>query len=426
MVLVLMVVMAAAGKRNTLATEWRQFRGPTGQGHSDATGVPTRWSPTSGIGWQVEVPGKGWSSPVVSKGRIYLTTAKPVGEETIASAKKFSLRVETPYELQVHCLDAGSGQTLWQTSVGEVPARVSIHPKNSHASGTPIVDGDRIYVHFGIYATAALDLDGNVIWKRAIQFKPVHGCGGSPVLYKDRLIFHCDGGDQAFVIALDAATGEQRWRRERSVDAKRKFSFATPLVIETETGPTLVSPASDAVYGYDPRTGNEKWFVRYPEKWSIVPRPVFAGGLILVCTGYEGNPELLAIRPGGSGDVSESHVAWRTSRFVPYNPSPVVVDDRVFNVSDDGIASCLDLSNGELIWKQRLGGNYSASPFVAEGKIYFLSEEGECTVIRASDQFEEIASNAIEERTLASMVPVEKGVLLRTATKLYHIDGESL
>ncbi|WP_436717067.1 PQQ-binding-like beta-propeller repeat protein [Roseiconus lacunae] len=404
------------------AEDWQQFRGPTGQGTTSLIGMPTQWDVTKETAWTFDDPGKGWSSPVVLNGRIYLTTAVPVGEETVASEGKFSRRVNNPFSLEVFCLDEKTGSVIWSTPIAEVPAKVSIHPKNSHASATPIVTKDRLYVHFGIYATAALDLDGNIVWQRDVKFKPVHGCGGSPVLYQDLLIFHCDGGDQAFVIALDKATGETRWQTERSVAAQRSFSFSTPLVIETESGDRLISPASDAVYAYDPKTGEEKWQVRYPEKWSIVPRPVYADGLILVCTGYEGKAELLAIRPGGSGDVTETHVAWRNAKFVPYNPSPVVAGKMIFTVSDDGIASCRSLSDGEIIWKERLGGNYSASPFLADGKLYFLSEDGECTIIKASETFEEVAKNKVDERTLASMVPVNGGLLLRTAEHLYRID----
>ncbi|MCC9599297.1 PQQ-binding-like beta-propeller repeat protein [Stieleria sp. JC731] len=410
------------GATNLSAEDWQQFRGPTGQGISECQNVPTKWSPSENVVWTFNDPGKGWSSPVIQNDRVYMTTAVPLGEEKVSSESKDSRKVEIPYSLKAICLNAKTGDLLWSTQVGEVPAEASSHPKNSHASGTPIVTEDRLYVHFGIYGTAALDLDGNLIWQRAIKFKPVHGCGGSPIVYKDVLIFNCDGGDHAFVMALDKATGEDRWKTDRSVDAKLKFSFSTPLVINTDQGDTLVSPASDAVYGYDPNTGKEKWHVRYPKKWSIVPRPVYAGGLVLICTGYVGKAELLAIRPGGSGDVTDTHVAWRDEKFVPFNPSPLVVNNMIFTVSDDGIACCRQLSDGEIIWKKRLGGNYSASPFLSEGKIYFLSEDGVCTIIQAADEFEEVATNEIEERTLASIVPLNDGLLLRTASTLYRID----
>ncbi|OYP37918.1 hypothetical protein CGZ80_04080 [Rhodopirellula sp. MGV] len=404
------------------AEDWYQFRGPGGQGISTCENVPTEWSPSENVVWEFDDPGKGWSSPVIQNDRIYLTTAVPLGEEKITSDGKNTSSAETAYSLRAVCLDAKTGKALWSTPVGEVPPGAKAHPKNSHASGTPIVTEDRLYVHFGIYGTAALDLEGNVIWSREIVFKPVHGCGGSPILYKDMLIFNCDGGDHAFVMALDKATGEDRWKTDRSVPAELKFSFSTPLIITTDAGDTLVSAASDAAYGYDPNTGEEKWYVHYPKKWSIVPRPVYAGGLILVCTGYVGKAELLAIRPDGSGDVTETHVEWRDDKFVPFNPSPIVVDDMIFTVSDDGIASCRNLADGEMIWKKRLGGNYSASPFLSEGKLYFLSEDGECTIIRAIDEFEEVAQNEIEDRTLASIVPLDGGLLLRTASTLYRID----
>lgn len=403
------------------AQEWTQFRGPTGQGTSLQTGLPTRWSTTDNLAWVLDLPGKAWSSPVVSKGRLYLTTAVPLGEETVASEGKFTKKVETAYSLRVLCLDATSGETLWDTEVSQVPPKISIHPKNSHASGTPIVTDERVLVHFGIHGTAALSLQGEILWQKKIVFKPVHGSGGSPILHDDLMIFHCDGGADAFVIALDQSSGEERWRTQRSVEEKRMFSFATPLVIADGKEETLVSPASHAAYGYDPHTGKEKWHVRYENKWSIVPRPVFADGLILICTGYEGPAELLAIRTGGTGDVTESHVQWTADRFVPHNPSPIVDHGLVFMVSDAGIASCRDLETGELKWKERLDGNYSASPFIADGLIYFLSEDGVCSVVKASATFEEIATNDMAERSLASMVPIENGILLRTESKLYRI-----
>ena len=404
-----------------IAEDWREFRGPSGQGTSDAQGVPVRWDRKANVQWERELKGTGWSSPVVSGDRIYLTTAVVQGEPNVTVDKKFSRKLDNAFSLRAMCLQAGSGETIWDVEIARVPPKASIHPKNSHASATPIVTDDRLYVHFGIYGTAALDLDGKRIWRKQIKFKPVHGGGGSPVLEQDALIFHCDGGDKAFLIALDKDSGEEKWRTKRSVEAERKFSFSTPLIITVGGQTTLVSSASDAVYGYDPESGKERWHVLHENKWSIVPRPVFADGLILACSGYEGPAELIAIRPGGTGDVSESHVVWRENRFVPYNPSPLVHEGKVFLVSDAGIASCRNLESGQLIWKQRLGGNYSASPFLCNEKVYFLSEEGVCTVIEASDSFKEVASNDVGERTLASMVPIDNGILLRTKTSLLRI-----
>ena len=406
-----------------IGEDWAQFRGPTGQGISAAKGLPTRWDATQNVRWRQELPGEGWSSPVVLKNRIYLTTAVPVGEQGIVEESTFKKKVENGFALRCLCLDAETGQVIWDTEVSQVPPKTGIHPKNSHASCTPVVTGDRIFVHFGTFGTAALDLDGNRLWVTEIKYKPVHGCGGSPVCYKDLLILNCDGGDEAFVIALDQATGQERWRTPRQIDTGRTFSFSTPLVINAGGRATLVSPASDAVYGYDPDSGKQLWLAQYPNKWSIVPRPVFANGLILVCTGYEGPAELLAIRPGGQGDVTETHIVWREDKFVPHSPSPLIHDGAVYLVSDSGIASCRELATGKLYWKKRLGDDHSASPFFADGRIYYLSEEGVCTVIEANPhEYQEVAKNDLQERTLASMVPHEKAILLRTASSLYRLE----
>ncbi len=404
------------------AEDWLEFRGPTGQGTTTATNIPTEWGPDSNVLWKKKIAGKGWSSPVVDGDRIYLTTAVPIGEEKVASESKFKKKVENAFSLRTVCLDKQTGDVIWNVEVFQVPPETGIHPKNSHASPTPLMHGDRIYVHFGTFGTAALDLSGKEIWKKTIEYKPVHGSGGSPVLFEDLLIFSCDGGEDPFVIALDANSGKERWKTQRQDFDGRTFSFSTPLLIEVDGTTTLVSAASDAVFGYDPKTGEQTWVVQYPDKWSIVPRPVFANGLILICTGYEGPAELLAIRPSGKGDVTDTHIAWREDKFVPHNPSPVVHENAVYLVSDSGIASCRDLATGKLHWKERLGDDHSASPFIAEGNIYFLSEEGACTVVKAmSSEYQELAKNDVKEQTLASMVPLDSGILLRTETQLYRI-----
>lgn len=403
---------------HTKGEDWPEFRGPTGQGISQARDVPVTWDRQTNIQWKTELPGSGWSSPVVVGERIYLTAAVPAGEAT-HSGEGTS---EAPFvSLRAICLDEKTSKLLWNVEVSQVPPKTSIHSKNSHASPTPIVSNDRIYVHFGTFGTAALGQDGNLIWRKQIKYKPVHGSGGSPIVYQQQLIVNCDGGDEAFVLALDTQTGEERWRTARDVEGGRSFSFSTPLLVKTEDETVLVSAGSDAVFGYEPMTGKQMWVVRYPNKWSVVPRPVYANGLILVCTGYEGPAELLAIRPGGVGDVTGTHVVWRGSKYVPHNPSPLVHENSVFLVSDRGVASCRDLETGELVWIKRLGQNYSASPFFAEGRIYFLSEMGLCTVVKASRTYEELSKNDLEERTLASMVPRDHAVLIRSESGLYRI-----
>lgn len=388
---------------------WPEFRGPTGQGHTTATGLPLEWSAEKNVVWKKPVPGTGWSSPVVGQGRIYLTTAVPGPGATPS--------------LHTLCLAADDGRVLWNTEVftAAESREQTIHQKNSQASPTPILAGERLYVHFGHHGTACLDLAGQILWRNQdLGYASVHGNGGSPALVGDRLIFSADGSASPFVVALAARTGEVVWKVARTADAKQKFSFATPLLITVDGRPQLISPGSGAVSALDPADGRELWRVRYGGGYSVVPRPVFAHGLLFIATGYN-RADLLAIRPGGTGDATDTHLAWRTTKGAPLTPSVVVVGDELYAVNDAGIASCWDARTGTLHWQERLEGNYSASPIAAGDKIYFLSEDGVGTVVRAARTFEKIATNKLGERTLASYAVADGALFIRTATQLYRI-----
>ncbi len=243
------------------AENWPEFRGPTGQGIYAGKNLPIEWSPTKNVAWVKPIPGKGWSSPIVQDGRIYLTSAVPIPDTKDLS-------------LQAICLDAASGKQLWQTDVFRHAANAPIHTKNSHASSTPITDGKRLYVHFGHKGTACLDLDGKVLWRNTdLRYKPVHGNGGSPILVGNRLVFSVDGSDQQFVCALDTSDGKLAWKTDRQSEAGDKtFSFSTPLLVTANGKPQIVSPASDAVMAYDPADGKEIWRVKY-NGYSVIPRP---------------------------------------------------------------------------------------------------------------------------------------------------------
>jgi outer membrane protein assembly factor BamB len=406
----LFIYLCLGTPTNAVGEDWPQFRGPGGQGHSVSRDLPLKWDQKTNVAWKADIPGNGWSSPVLLDGRIYLTTAVQDKESN------------GPTSLRALCLDATSGDSIWNIEIDQLPEDITIHPKNSHASATPIVTSDRLYVHFASHGTAALDLQGHILWKKQIDYQPHHGTGSSPVLFENLLIFNCDGIDSPFVIALDVSTGDERWRTPRPNIAKMTFSFSTPLIIEVNDHPQLISTASGLVCGYNPRTGAELWMAQYPNRWSVVPRPVYQDGLILISTGYEGPAELLAIRPTGSGDVTESHIAWRADRFVPHNPSPIIHDGFIYLVSDRGIASCRELQTGKLIWKERLGGAYSASPILADNRVYFLSEDGLCTVIRAAPEFESLARNDLGERSLASVTPTTGALFIRTINGLYRIE----
>ncbi|PWT90745.1 MAG: serine/threonine protein kinase [Proteobacteria bacterium] len=393
------------------ADSWPEFRGPTGQGIVREGRLPTEWSPTKNVAWKVTIPGAGWSSPVIAAGRVYLTTA-------VAAEKNGA----DEQSLRALCLDSSTGHVLWDIEVFRQNGRQvpRIHPKNSHASPTALVHGGHLYVHFGHQGTACLDLAGKILWRNtSLYYQPVHGNGGSPIIVGDKLVFSCDGGDQAFIVALSCSTGEVLWKTERSVNAERRFSFSTPLLITVNGRPQIVSPGSNMVGAYDPDAGREIWRVEY-DGYSVIPRPVYGHGLVFVCTGFN-NPTLLAIRPDGEGDVTRSHVAWKTRRAAPLTPSALLVGDELYLVSDNGVASCLDAQSGRVHWQQRIEGNYSASPIYGDGKVYSQSEQGTAVVMKAAKRYQLLATNSLGERTLASFAAADGALFIRTEKHLYRI-----
>jgi len=393
------------------AGDWPEFRGPTGQGIATAVGLPVEWSPEKNVVWKQPVPGAGWSSPVIAGGRIFLTT----GVTGAGAAEGVSLRALA--------FDEATGRALWETEVFAA-SEASVQPthaKNSPASPTPIIDGERIYVHFGHHGTACLDLNGKVLWRNnRLSYDPVHGSGGSPALVGDRLVINADGAKDPFVAALDKANGEVLWKVSRTAKVRQNFSFSTPLVIAVNGQTQIITPGSGAVSALDPKDGREIWHARYGSGFSVVPRPVFAHGLVFVATGY-GRADLLAIRVDGQGDVTDTHIAWRVTKGAPLTPSVVVVGDELYVVADIGLASCFDARTGTLHWQERIEGNYSSSPVAADGKIYFQNENGTGTVVKASREFVKLAENKLEERSLASYAVTDGTLFIRTAGHLYRI-----
>jgi outer membrane protein assembly factor BamB len=389
------------------AADWPQFRGTTGQGLSDARRLPTKWDAIRNVPWKQELPGAGWSSPIISKDRIYLTTAvQPEGGGNMS--------------LRALALDTHTGRTLWSTEVFSV-APTGAHQKNSHASPTPITDGHRLYVHFGHYGTAALDLNGKVLWRNnELKYPPVHGNGGSPILVGNALIFSADGARDPFITALNVSDGKLLWRTPRSHKAKKTFSFSTPLAIQVNGRTQVISPASGGVYAYDAKDGKELWRVLYPEGYSVVPRPVFGHGLVYVSSAFD-RPVVYAIRPDGTGDVTDTHVQWTINKGAPNTPSPLLVGNELYFVSDAGIMTCADAKTGTVHWAERVGGNYSASPIFGDGKIYVQNEEGVGTVLKPGQTFEVISKNDLKERTLASYAVDEGVIYIRGAKHLYRI-----
>ena len=388
----------------TPSAQWPEFRGPTGQGHSSEAGLPLEWSETRNVVWKVPVRGRGWSSPVISNGRVWLTTA--VAEKGGASLRAIAFDVETGRELL--------NVEVFRLSNGNLK-----NAKNSHASPTPILDGNRVYVHFGGDGTAALDAStGAIVWSKKFPYASQHGSGGSPALHGDRLIFSGDGHYEAWVIALDTRTGAVKWKTER----RKPFdqAYTTPLVISVNGRDQVVSVGAYRAAAYDAETGSEVWIVQYEDGFSNVPRPVFAHGLVFITTGFF-QPAVLAVRADGKGDVTGTHVAWSTTRGAPFTPSPIAVGDELYILSDLGVLSCVDAKTGKLHWQQRIDGNYSASPVYADGRIYFLSEEGVATVIAPGTTFQKLAVNELDGATLASMAVAHGSIFIRSLTHLYRI-----
>lgn len=397
--------IAVLALANTLqAGDWPQFRGPGAQGHADIK-LPVNLSADTAK-WKAPVPGGGWSSPVIVGGKIYLTSAIEKGEGL---------------SLNALCLNAADGKVVWNTPIFGIEKAPRMHRKNSQASPTPIVDGKQVYVHFGHMGTAALTLDGKVAWKNdTIKYPPVHGNGGTPALVDGKLIFSCDGASNPFVIALNIKDGSQAWKVNRSVNARRKFSFSTPLALKTATGKQVLLPGSDMIGAYNPADGSEIWRATY-DGYSVVPRPVVGHGMVFFSTGFD-RAKAMAVQLGGKGDVTETHVKWVLPKGAPHTPSMVLTGNELFMVSDGGIASCVDAKSGEVHWSERLGGGCSASPILADGKLYVVNEAGTVYVVAAEKEFKLLAKNALGEKSLASPAVADGALFIRTAGHLWRFE----
>ena len=401
------VSVLALGAAPVGADDWPEFRGPTGQGHAPDAAVPLTWSETENVSWKAPVPGLGWSSPVVADGRIWLTAA--VTEPGAGSS------------LRLFAYDVESGANTLDVEVFDSSEIYPLNPKNSLASPTPVIDpdGERVYVHFGATGTAAISTGGEIVWRTRFPYISQHGNGGSPILHDGRLIVSIDGYDTAYLVAVDPRTGEERWRSTRPDPVSQAYS--TPIAIRVGDREQIVGVSAFRTTGHDPRTGEEIWRVGYPNGFSNVPRPVFGHGLVYLSTGFQ-TPALLAVRADGTGDVTRSHIAWRLRRGAPLTPSPILVGDELYVVTDFGIATCVDARSGEIHWQERLGGNHSASPTFVDGRIYFQNEEGVTIVIAPGTEFRELARNRLDGTTLASMAVSDGSLFLRTDTHLYRID----
>ncbi len=337
------------------------------------------------------------------------------------------LNLADTVSLRAICFDRGSGKMIQNIELFNVKKPIPVHTLNSYASPTPVLEEGRLYCHFGAMGTCALDTKtGKVVWKQQFKIRHSNGPGASPVVWKNLMIVQCDGTDVQYVVAVDKSTGKVAWKTKRSGtlhdEPEYRKGYATPLVVEHNGRPLLISQGADWVYGYDVRDGSEVWRAKYGDLgFSIVPRPVTGDGLVYLCTSFL-RSKLLAVRYDGKGDVSKSAIAWRYEKQVPKKPSLLLVGTELFMVSDQGVATCLDAKTGKEHWRQRLGGNYSASPIFADGRIYFSSHEGVTTVIKPGTEYEKLATNQLDGRLMASPAVVNSAIYLRTDSALYRIE----
>ena len=384
------------------ARYWPRWRGPSGQGVVAGAGYPDRWSDTDNVIWRTTVPGRGNSSPIVWGDQIFLTTSQDRGRR-----------------LSILSYRRSDGTLLWETEVppGDVER---VHQKNTPASATATTDGERVYASFGSRGLVAVDLDGTLLWHRELgRITNYHGSAGSPLLYEDLLITYQDQNRGSFVAAFDTATGEPVWRTARQASV----GWGTPVAVRVGDHDELIVSSQRMVTAYEPSTGAERWHCN-GMLFEVIPTPVVGHGLVF-CTSGRAGPTL-AIRPGGSGDVTDTHVAWRTSRGSPFVPSPLLYGDYLYTLNDmSSVVTCFEAATGQVMWQERLGRpsreGFSASPIAVDGKVFFTNDGGETFVLKAGPEFELLHKSEIGSRTLASPALVDGRWYIRTVDELLAI-----
>lgn len=410
--------------RNTSADEaWPQFRGPTGQGQAVTCLVPDRFDHSNSMRWRTEIEGKGWSSPVVAEGKIWLTTAVESERHETVAANKDVKEVAGRLNLRVVCIDFATGKILQQIELAEFNDPQPINALNSYASPTPVISNGRIYCHFGNYGTWCLKAaNGEVVWNKRLVVDHSVGPGSSPIIHGKHLVVVCDGIDDQYIAALDVDTGNEVWRTQRppiaAANVEMKKAYATPIAINVDGITQIVAPGAQWICGYDPMTGVEIWRVKHGEGFSTSPSAVFWRGLVVFSTGYM-RPEMVAVRADGKGDVTESHIAWRAKRGASTKPSPIVAGGHLYVVADNGILTQFS-PDGKELWQERVGGNFSASPVGSGQRIFLCSHEGVVTVVKAGEAYEELARNELpnEGRLMASPAVVDGDLLIRSENAL--------
>jgi outer membrane protein assembly factor BamB len=407
------------------AEQWPGFRGPTRQGISLERNLPLKWSASENVVWKTEIPGQGWSSPIVWGDRVFVTTATDNGTKC-----------------RVICVDRKSGKIVWNKEVFEqVPRRKEA--KNSYATPTPVTDGQHVFAVFGDGSVAALTVDGSLVWtNREVPFYSRHGLGASPLLHEGLLIMPYDGSnpigaagvypnvsdeeklgwqipwDKSFITALEIKTGKRVWTAKRGLS---RIAHVSPIIVPGDDKPILISGAGDCLQGFNPKTGDLLWSV-YAQGEGVVPSPVAGAGRVFASSGFE-KTTLRGMRlADATGDVTQTHIEWEQKKGVPTQPSPIFVNPYLYAITDGGVATCYAPDNGDVVWQERIGGNHCASPVYGEGRIYFLAEDGETTVIGVGSRFNVLAKNPVKEKCQAS-IAISQGQIFIRGEKHLHCIG---
>ncbi len=427
-------VSGAAGGEN-----WPQFRGPGARGVSEDAGLPTTWTSTENVRWKRDLPGRGWSSPIVWGDRVFLTTVVNSGETEAAKKGLYfgGNRPDAPksvHQWKIYCLNLQTGEPIWEKLLHEGVPATGRHVKNSYASETPVTDGERVYAYFGDMGLFCLDMDGKEVWKKklpAVKTQTGWGTASSPVLHNGRLYILNDNDDESWLACFDAKTGDEIWKIKRD----EKSTWATPYIWKNDLRTELVVPASGKVRSYDL---DGKLLYEFGGMSSITTvTPFSAHGLLYVSSGYvlDTKKPIFAVRPGAKGDISladgkssNDYIAWSQKQAGPYNPSTLVYGDLMYVLLDMGFFACYDAKTGEQVYdKKRIpdGKSFTSSPWAYDGKVFCLNEDGKTFVVKAGREFEVLHVNSLEEDDMCMATPaiVDQKLLIRTSARIYCVQS---
>jgi outer membrane protein assembly factor BamB len=420
-----------------IVAQWPQFRGPDARGVAAGGNLPDRWSATENVAWKTDVPGRGWSSPVVWGNRIFLTTVvnKGMSEEPKKGLYFGGERKQPPedvHQWMVLCLALDTGKVLWERVVHEGKPASPIHVKSSFASETPVTDGERVYCVFGNLGVYCFDVEGNPLWQIPLEPRAMRagwGTAASPVLHRDHLYLVNDNEEDSYIVALDAQTGAEAWRTPRD----ERSNWATPYVWVHALRTEIVTPGSGQVRSYD-LDGNLLWSLGGMSSITIAT-PYASDGLLYLSSGYvlDQRRPIFAIKPGATGDISladgetsNDFIAWSQLKSAPYNPTTLLYDGRMYVLYDQGLIACFGAEDGEELYaKRRLpnGRSFTSSPWAYDGKVFCLNEDGVTFVIKAGDVFEFLSTNTLAEDDMCMATPAiaNDRLIIRTSARVYCI-----